>query len=68
MMAACAGWLTPAAAPCCPVLRCVCPADLVLKGVVRVEDIAPIDEKVDVWSFGVTVYELVTGVVTVLGS
>jgi serine/threonine protein kinase len=38
------------------------PADLVLKGVVRVEDIAPIDEKVDVWSFGVTVYELVTGV------
>jgi len=35
--------------------------DLVLKGLVRVEDIAPIDEKVDVWSFGVTVYELVTG-------
>lgn len=27
----------------------------------RVEDITPIDEKVDVWSFGVTVYELVTG-------
>jgi serine/threonine protein kinase len=38
-----------------------CAADLVLKGVVRVEDINPIDEKVDVWSFGVTVYELVTG-------
>jgi hypothetical protein len=40
----------------------MCAADLVLKGVVRVEDINPIDEKVDVWSFGVTVYELVTGV------
>lgn len=39
----------------------LCGADLVLKGVVRVEDINPIDEKVDVWSFGVTVYELVTG-------
>ena len=36
--------------------------DLVIKGVVCVEDISPIDEKVDVWSFGVTVYELVTGV------
>lgn len=35
--------------------------DLVLKGLVRVEDISPIDEKVDLWSFGVTVYELVTG-------
>lgn len=45
-------------ASCCVVLRC---ADLVLKGLVRVEDISPIDEKVDVWSFGVTVYELVTG-------
>jgi serine/threonine protein kinase len=39
------------------------PADLVLKGAVRVEDIVPIDEKVDMWSFGVTVYELVTGAV-----
>jgi serine/threonine protein kinase len=39
----------------------LCCADLVLKGLVRVEDILPIDEKVDVWSFGVTVYELVTG-------
>lgn len=39
----------------------LCAADLVLKGVVRVEDINPIDEKVDMWSFGVTVYELVTG-------
>lgn len=43
---------------CCAILCC---ADLVLKGLVRVEDISPIDEKVDVWSFGVTVYELVTG-------
>lgn len=34
-----------------------------LKGAVRVEDIAPIDEKVDLWSFGVTVYELVTGAI-----
>ena len=32
-----------------------------MKGAVRVEDVTPIDEKVDVWSFGVTVYELVTG-------
>jgi serine/threonine protein kinase len=37
--------------------------DSVLRGLVRVEDITPIDEKVDIWSFGVTVYELVTGVI-----
>ncbi|KAF6256795.1 kinase-like domain-containing protein [Scenedesmus sp. NREL 46B-D3] len=35
--------------------------DLVVKGLVSVDDITPVDEKVDVWSFGVTVYELVTG-------
>uniref|UniRef100_A0A383WNW0 Protein kinase domain-containing protein n=1 Tax=Tetradesmus obliquus TaxID=3088 RepID=A0A383WNW0_TETOB len=35
--------------------------DLVVKGLVAVDDIAPVNEKVDIWSFGVTVYELVTG-------
>eukprot|EP00775_Hariotina_reticulata_P004227 gene4227-4476_t len=37
------------------------PTDSVMRGIVRVEDIQPVDEKVDIWSFGVTVYELVTG-------
>lgn len=35
--------------------------DLVIKGIVKAEDITPVDFKVDLWSFGVTVYELVTG-------
>lgn len=35
--------------------------DLILSGAVKAEDVTPVDEKVDQWSFGVTVYELVTG-------
>jgi serine/threonine protein kinase len=35
--------------------------DLITNGTVKAEDVTPIDEKVDQWSFGVTVYELVTG-------
>lgn len=35
--------------------------DLIISGAVRADDVTPIDEKVDQWSFGVTVYELVTG-------
>lgn len=35
--------------------------ELIMNGTVRPEDVTPVTEKVDLWSFGVTVYELVTG-------
>ncbi|GBF97062.1 aurora-like kinase [Raphidocelis subcapitata] len=35
--------------------------DLVLSGAVRADDVTPITERVDCWSLGVTVFELVTG-------
>jgi hypothetical protein len=35
--------------------------DLILSGAVRVDQVTSINEKVDLWSLGVTVYELVTG-------
>ncbi|GBF89005.1 aurora like kinase [Raphidocelis subcapitata] len=35
--------------------------DLLTNGTVRAEDVVPVDEKVDSWSLGVTVFELVTG-------
>jgi len=37
------------------------PVDLILNGSVRADSVAPVTEKVDIWSLGVTVYELVTG-------
>lgn len=35
--------------------------DLVISGQIKATDIAPTNEKVDIWALGVTVFELVTG-------
>lgn len=35
--------------------------DKVLNGHIKIEDIKPVDEKVDIWALGVTCFELVSG-------
>jgi serine/threonine protein kinase len=48
--------------PACPsqVLR-LPSSELVMNGTIRPEDIPGVNEKVDIWSLGVTIFELVTG-------
>ncbi len=39
--------------------------DQVISGQIKATDIPPTNEKVDVWALGVTIYELVTGVLSI---